>query len=66
MKGLDADDVDAIVMNNANLRTIEVIEPLERDIGKPVVTGNQALFWSCIRKLGIEDPVPGFGKLFMT
>ena len=48
MKGLDADDVDAIVMNNANLRTIEVIEPLERDIGKPVVTGNQALFWSCI------------------
>lgn len=65
MKGLDSDEVDAIVMNNANLRTIEVIEPLEKDIGKPVVTGNQALLWSCIRKLGIDDQVPGFGKLFL-
>lgn len=66
MKSLNSDDVDAIVMNNSNLRTIEVIDPLERDIGKPVITGNQALLWSCIRKLGIHDQIQGFGKLFLT
>ena len=41
IKSLDRNDVDAVVMNNANLRTLEVIEPLERDLGKPVITGNQ-------------------------
>lgn len=66
IKSLDSDDVDAIVMNNANLRTLEVIEPLERDLGKPIITGNQALMWSCIRMLGIHDPIQGFGKLFLT
>lgn len=65
MKSLNSDDVDAIVMNNSNLRTIEVIEPLEKDIGKPVITGNQALLWSSIRMLGIHDQIPGFGKLFL-
>ena len=64
IKSLDSDDVDAIVMNNANLRTLEVIEPLERDLGKPVITGNQALMWACIRALGIKDPIPGLGKIF--
>jgi maleate isomerase len=65
IKSLDRDDVDAIVMNNANLRTLEVIEPLERDLGKPIITGNQALMWACIRKLGIHEPIPGLGKLFL-
>lgn len=65
MKSLDVEDVDAIVMNNSNLRTMEVIEPLEHDIGKPVITGNQALLWSCLRKLGVKDQIHGFGKLFL-
>ena len=64
IKSLDQNDVDAVVMNNANLRTLEVIEPLERDLGKPVITGNQALMWACVRKLGILEPIPGIGKIF--
>ena len=64
MKSLDSKDVEAVVINNANLRTLEIIEPLEQDIGKPVVTGNQALMWACLRAIGIKDRVPGGGKLF--
>ena len=30
---------------------------------KPVATSNQALFWSSIRKIGIKDSIPNYGKL---
>jgi len=60
---LDSADVDAIVLPNANLRTIEAIEPLEVNLGKSVVTGNQATVWACLRKIHVNEPIPGFGKL---
>jgi maleate cis-trans isomerase len=60
---LDSTDVDAVVLPNSNLRTIEAIDPLEVDLGKPVVTGNQASIWACLRKIHVNDPITGFGKL---
>jgi maleate isomerase len=36
---------------------------MERELGRPVVTSNQAIAWHCLRKGGIEDKVPGFGAL---
>ncbi|MGI0091403.1 MAG: maleate cis-trans isomerase family protein [Nitrososphaerales archaeon] len=64
IKSLNYGDVDAIVVNNANLRTIEVIDALESDLGKLVITGNQALIWACLRKLGINESLPHLGRLF--
>lgn len=64
MKSLDRSDVDAIVLNNPNIRTLEIIEKLEHDIGKPVVTGNQALIWALLRAIGVKEPQQGLGKLF--
>ena len=65
MKSLNNKEVEAVVINNANLRTLEIIEPLEQDIGKPVVTGNTALMWACLRAIGIRDRVTGGGRLFL-
>lgn len=56
-------DVDAVVVTNANLRSIEVLSALERDLNKPVITANQAAVWDCLRRAGITDPVKGFGRL---
>jgi len=64
MKSVDTPESEAIVLNNPNVRTMEIIEPLEKDLGKPVVTGNQALMWACLRAIGIRDQLPGLGKLF--
>ena len=32
--------------------------------GKPVITSNQAQFWSCLRRAGIADRLSGFGGIF--
>jgi maleate isomerase len=45
------------------VRSLEVIEDLERDLGKPVVTSNQAAVWHSLRQLGIKDEIAGYGAL---
>jgi maleate isomerase len=47
-----------------NLRALDVIEPLEKDLAKPVITANQATMWEALRLAGIRDRPKGFGTLF--
>lgn len=58
------DDVDAYFFSCATIRVVPMIETLERDLGKPVVTSNQAMMWHALRSAGIREAVPGFGSLF--
>ena len=58
------DDADAYFISCAQVRAAEVIETLERDLQRPVVTSNQAAAWHCLRESGIRDEVAGFGTLF--
>lgn len=44
----------------------EVVELLERDLGKPVITSHQAFIWAGLKTLKINEPVKGFGKLLRT
>lgn len=46
-----------------NFRCSDIIDDLERDLGKPVVTANQATAWNLLRMLGNNDPVEGYGAL---
>jgi len=54
---------DAIFISCTNLRTFEIIEPLEKEFGTPVVTSNQASLWLALRKLNIGEKIPRLGKL---
>jgi maleate isomerase len=56
-------DADAYLISCAQVRAAEVIETLERDLQRPVVTSNQAAAWHCLRESGIRDTVAGFGTL---
>lgn len=56
-------DADAYFISCTAIRSLEAIEMLERDLGKPVVTSNTAAAWHCLRELGIPDTVPGTGRL---
>ncbi|MDB5509424.1 MAG: maleate cis-trans isomerase [Hyphomicrobiales bacterium] len=58
------DSADAYFISCANIRSIDVIERLESELGKPVVTSNQAAIWCSLRTCGIEDVAPGLGRLF--
>ena len=55
---------DAYFLSCTNTTMIEVIDKLERELKKPVVTSNQATLWACLRRLGLGRAIPGLGKLF--
>ncbi len=57
-------EAEGYFLSCTNTTMIEVIEELERDLGKPVVTSNQATLWACLRKLDVKDQVDGLGRLF--
>lgn len=44
----------AIVIGCTDFRAVEAKEALEKELGKPVITSNQALLESCLAKLGLK------------
>ena len=61
---IDHPEADAIFLSCGGIRALEVAEEIESATGKPVVTSNQAQFWSCLRRAGIRDEIRGFGQIF--
>jgi maleate cis-trans isomerase len=57
------DDVDAYLLSCTAIESAEIIEPLEAELGRPVLTSNQALAWHCQRSAGVGMGVAGFGRL---
>lgn len=60
----DCEDAEALLILCTGLRTIPIIERLEKVLGKPVLTAIQASMWNALRCINIEDCVKGYGSLF--
>jgi arylmalonate decarboxylase len=58
-----ADKPDALVMSCGALRTLDLIVPLEKDIGVPVVSSTPHGLWHCARLVGLDARVEGFGMV---
>jgi maleate isomerase len=54
---------DAYFISCTAIRSAEVIEPLERDLERPVVTSNQAMVWHTLKTVGVRERRPGYGRL---
>ncbi|MFQ5915325.1 MAG: aspartate/glutamate racemase family protein [Nitrospinota bacterium] len=59
----ESSDADGVFISCGGLRTFEVIDLLERDLGLPVVTSNQAALWGGLRLAQVTEPIRGFGRL---
>jgi maleate isomerase len=62
-RSIAARGIDAVCLLATDMATFPIIDPLERQIGCPVVTSNQALLWASLRALGVTEPIGGLGKL---
>jgi maleate cis-trans isomerase len=60
----DTDDADAMFISCTGLHVLGIIDMLEKDLGKPVITSNQVSLWSALKKLNIHEKIEGLGKLF--
>jgi maleate cis-trans isomerase len=61
---VDRPDAQAIFISCTNFGTLDIIESLEKKLGKPVVTSNSASMWKMMRLVGDESAAPGGGRLF--
>ena len=54
---------DALFMSCTDMPSLDIIQTLQEDLGKPVVSSNTATMWMMLKKVGIGEPIDGFGKI---
>lgn len=62
-RSVDRPDSEALLVCCTDFNTFDAIEPLERALGKPVVSSNSATLWHTLRSAGIRDKIDGLGTL---
>ena len=61
---MDLNGADALFISCTALPALSIIDKLEKKLNKIVLSSNQALIWDTLKKIGINDSINGFGKLF--
>ncbi|QJY49156.1 hypothetical protein HOP40_28170 [Pseudonocardia broussonetiae] len=59
VRAADRPDAEAVFISCTNLATYDVIAPLERELGKPVLTANQVTMWAALQAMGVAASGPG-------
>ena len=62
----DRPEADGIFVSCTGLKTSAIIDDLERMLGKPVITANQATMWSALQLAGLQARLPELGQLFRS
>jgi len=66
VRRVDRPDTQAIFVSCTDLRALEVVDILEDELGKPVLTSNQVTLWGILETLGVRRPLHGFGRLLAS
>jgi len=62
----DRPEAQGVLLPCTNLRTLEILNSLEDDLQKPVVSGNQAMMWDALMLAEVHEPIEGYGRLLKT
>jgi maleate cis-trans isomerase len=57
-------NADGIWITGALMPSVGAIQPLEQDLGVPVVTSMQAMAWVGLKLAGVKAAITGYGRLF--
>ncbi len=60
---VDREETEGIFVSCTNMRAVEALEKIEKDLGKPAISSNQATFWAMLKLARVKEPVPGYGSL---
>lgn len=56
-------EADGVLIAGTGFRCVGILDALERDLRRPVVSANQASLWRCLRMSGVHTPISGYGSL---
>jgi maleate isomerase len=55
---------EAVFIGGNGFRAIGVIEALEENLDRPILTGNQVALWQALALSGSREPIVGYGRIF--
>jgi maleate isomerase len=56
-------DADGVLIGGTGFRCVGILDALEQDLKRPVVSANQASLWHCLRSAKVQTKVDGYGSL---
>jgi maleate isomerase len=60
---VDREDAEAVFLSGTGMPTLPVLELLEQDLRKPVISSASAMMWHALRLAGVGQNIPGYGRL---
>jgi maleate isomerase len=60
---VDHPDAQALFLSGVGMPTVDTINMLERDLGKPVISSATAMMWNALRIIGVRDGAADGGRL---
>ena len=66
LSNMDLKGADALFISCTALPALSIIDKLEKKLDKIVLSSNQALIWDTLEKIGENNSINGFGKLFSS
>ena len=66
LKKIDLSKSDALFISCTALPVLSLIDDLEKELDKPVISSNQALIWDSLNQINSNYVVEGYGKLFKS
>jgi maleate cis-trans isomerase len=62
-RNIDSDNAEAVFLTGTGMPTLPVLEMLEADLGKPVISSASAMMWHALRRSGVCQKIAGYGRL---
>lgn len=62
-KGVDRKEAECLFISCTDFAAIEVLNTLEGDLGKPVLSSNTVSLWAILKKLGIKERIEDYGEI---
>ena len=63
-KQADRPEAEAVFLSGTGMPTLAIVQALEDDLGKPVISAASAMMWAALRAAGVRVQRPGYGRLF--
>ena len=61
---IDLSSVDGSFVSCTALKIVDVLDKIEKLQNTTIISSNQAIIWDCLRSVGIDTKIKGYGKLF--
>ena len=61
---IDLSNVDGLFVSCTALKILDVLDKIEKLQNTTIISSNQAIIWDCLRSVGIDTKIKGYGKLF--